>query len=128
MLTIRRKFDQRKFLTIELVVAIILPACLWPIITVCIDIFVPGGNNLGSYSNASSKFFGDHPLGDVYNNAISLGFVFTATFTVLALSSAFVLYIFIAAVIDKVHGNAFLPKYPEDYTLSSGTPGQQNLL
>ncbi|KZP11602.1 hypothetical protein FIBSPDRAFT_962136 [Athelia psychrophila] len=128
LLIMRRKFDQIIFLAIEVVVAVILPACLWPIITVCIDVFAPGGGNLGSYSNASSKFFGGHPLGDVYNNAFSLGFVFTATFTVLAMSAAFVLYICIAAVIDKFHGNAFLPKYPGDYTLSSRTLGHQNLL
>ncbi|KZP15334.1 hypothetical protein FIBSPDRAFT_958988 [Athelia psychrophila] len=62
-----------------------------------------------------------HPHGEVVGITF-LPIDLAATVIILGLTASYVLYIIIAAVMDKVHGNPFLPGYSDDPPPSFGTP------
>lgn len=109
VLSFCRKVNQKAFLFIDLFVAICLPGCLWPII-------VGGITAITDVHDGYSV---------TYSGLGELGFPLevTATVTLLGLSTFYVICIVISATIDRFHGNAFLPRYPDEAPLSSfGSP------
>ncbi|KZP07930.1 hypothetical protein FIBSPDRAFT_996584 [Athelia psychrophila] len=128
ILTIWRNVDQRVFLAIEIFVVVIMPLSVWPIIVACIHIiWTDWWNTLFSHhcSAATLSWFCSliNSVGwpaDTTSSAL----VIAATTAILGLNAAFVLYICIAAFMDKLSGNVFLPIYLEDSSLSSPETGR----
>ncbi|KZP24969.1 hypothetical protein FIBSPDRAFT_929535 [Athelia psychrophila] len=131
---IRRKVNQRAFQAIEIVVIALLPLCVWPVIlsgacllpamqascTANYDSTFPG--QTWQYFNVPLLYESEEVLP---YEMIPLAFAYTAAFAIPALSSIFVAYIFIAFVIDKIHGNTFWLKFYEEFPpASSGIPAK----
>ncbi|KZP25054.1 hypothetical protein FIBSPDRAFT_1041830 [Athelia psychrophila] len=103
ILTIRRKVNQKAVLCIDILVAIGLPGCVWPLLV----------------SGISEIVFLHDDTYTTYLPNLRTPLELTATFTVIGLSTLYVLYIVVAAVVSKVSGNAALPRYPDESPLAS---------
>ncbi|KZP23093.1 hypothetical protein FIBSPDRAFT_952409 [Athelia psychrophila] len=113
ILAIHRKVNQMAFLSINIFVAVCLPGCLWPMIV---------GDIMGIVDILGGRYV-TYLAGD-----IGFPLELTATVTLLGLSTFYVLYIAITAVIDKVGGNSFWPRYPDQPALSSSGPRRKVFL
>ncbi|KZP15342.1 hypothetical protein FIBSPDRAFT_1048265 [Athelia psychrophila] len=101
ILNIYRKVNQKAFLCIDIFFTLCLPGCVvWPFLVYVIgDTFIIGDSSIPA--------------------------ALAATVVNLGLNTTYVLYLIVAAVIDKVYGNTFLPRYPDESPLlSSGTRGK----
>ncbi|KZP14821.1 hypothetical protein FIBSPDRAFT_1048594 [Athelia psychrophila] len=120
ILTILRNVNQRAFLAVDILVVVLMPLSVWPIILSCISVIwvkefyqTPCGNwfcNL-YYSVAVLPRTAD---------SVTSACVIAATVVTLGLNIAFISYICIAAITDKLQGNKFLPIYPGQSLSSSG--------
>lgn len=102
MLIIRREVNQRAFRVIEIFVIIGLPASAWPVIVSLLSL-VPGP--LAEYfQNYNSKFWPWKLIDDLKTpgNDVSMAFAITATFAVLAPSAIYILYIYVARLMDEL--------------------------
>ncbi|KZP14778.1 hypothetical protein FIBSPDRAFT_959370 [Athelia psychrophila] len=133
ILTIRRTVNQCTFLIIETIIVILMPLSMWPIIVSSINLFE--SNWLDSFvtrscfdpssgNRISASFFCAVIMSiwwlPASGDEVTSALVIAATVAILALSTAFLSYICIAAITDKVRGINFLPIYPGDP--SSSTP------
>ncbi|KZP07926.1 hypothetical protein FIBSPDRAFT_996577 [Athelia psychrophila] len=129
ILTIWRNVNQRVFLAIEIIVVVLMPLSVCPIIVACIWTIWRAWMTTLSVNHC---FVATPPwwcsLIDVVgipDDPISSALVIAATSAILGLNVAFVSYICIAAVMDKLSGNGFLPIYPGDSSLSSPGTGRR---
>ncbi|KAF7986264.1 hypothetical protein HWV62_35178 [Athelia sp. TMB] len=100
IVAVRRKVSQRLFLAIDIFVAIGLPGCVWPVIVFSIQWIagVTEGTDLPYY----------------LEDGFVWAFAFSTSIAVVALSTVYVLYLGITALVDKLCGRPFLPIYPGD--------------
>ncbi|KZP02527.1 hypothetical protein FIBSPDRAFT_905770, partial [Athelia psychrophila] len=106
------KVNQMAFLSIDIFVAVCLPGCLWPMIV---------GGIMGIVDIQGGRYV-------TYLGNIGFPLELTATVTLLGLSTFYVLYLAITSIIDKVGGNAFWPRYPDQPALSSSGPRRKVFL
>ncbi|KZP05556.1 hypothetical protein FIBSPDRAFT_967186 [Athelia psychrophila] len=125
ILTIRGKVNERAFLAIEMFVVVLLPLSMWPIIISGISVIWPDWfqNFSGSLALVSNMvaIYGTPAPGFAPTDA----FIIATTFTILGLNTTCVLYITLAAAMDKVQGRKFMFVYLAESSVSSpGTLGK----
>lgn len=105
-------------------VVLLLPLSLWPIMISGISVVWPNwfqgfADSLEWVSNLLDMEGSPLPV-----DALTDAFVVASTATIIGLNTTYVLYISIAAVMDKVQGNKFMSVYPGESSVSSpGTRG-----
>ena len=108
-MAVRKKVNQRVFLAIDIFVAICLPGCVWPVIWFSIQWI------MGVTEGIDLPFF--------LENGFMWAFAFSTSIALVALSTVYVLYIGIAALLDKLSGRPFLPIYPGDFSSGRAVKG-----
>ncbi|KZP14776.1 hypothetical protein FIBSPDRAFT_935566 [Athelia psychrophila] len=118
--------NQRAFLIIEIIVVVLMPLSIWPTIISSISVVWPKWLEpfIGKYcfddisSNYSASLFCLAMYAPAWiqisGDEVTSAFVITATVASLSLNAAFLSYICIAAVTDKLRRDNFLPIFPGD--------------
>ncbi|KAF7986301.1 hypothetical protein HWV62_35252 [Athelia sp. TMB] len=120
--SVRNKVNQSAFLAIDIFVGICLPGCVWSVIALS-GIWIH--NHLSAYWMRGES--NNYSIGYATDSFL-WAFAFSAGLTVLVLSTVFVLYFIVAALMDKILGRPFWPIYPADSPLSPSERGKWHFL
>ncbi|KZP21782.1 hypothetical protein FIBSPDRAFT_1044052 [Athelia psychrophila] len=123
---IHRKVNQRAFRAIEIIVIIGLPAVVWPIIISFFSLFSPVEETYLNF-NLESKFWPQKLINDLESlqNGVSAAFAITITLAVLLTNATYILYVWIAAVIDELRVDRLRPSRPYWQAQSSSRTGKK---